>query len=176
MPPIDVPDLGDGPLDVVIRTAIVYVALVVFLRLAGKREVGQLSILDLVTLLVISDAVQNAMVGGNSTVAGGLLAAATLILLDRGLGMLRDRIPRLRKAIEGEPRLIVRDGRPLRAAMRQEGITDDELQSAIREHGLRGLDEVDLAVLETDGTVSVIPRDRGDQAAAAASPGERIAG
>jgi uncharacterized membrane protein YcaP (DUF421 family) len=169
---LDLPDLGDGPLEIILRTAIVYVVLVGLLRIAGKREVGQLSILDLVTLLVISDAVQNAMVGENTTLIGGLVAAATLILLDRGLGVLRDRNPRIRKAIEGEPRMLVRDGRPLRTAMREEGMTDDELLAAIREHGLRSPDEVELAVLETDGTVSVIPKDRGS-ATAPGGPGDK---
>ena len=158
---LDLPDLGDGPLEIILRTAIVYVVLVGLLRIAGKREVGQLSILDLVTLLVISDAVQNAMVGENTTLIGGLVAAATLILLDRGLGILRDRNPRIRKAIEGEPRMLLRDGRFLLKAMREEGISEEELLGAIREHGLRSPDEVELAVLETDGAVSVIPKDRG---------------
>ena len=164
---LDLPDLGDGPLEIVLRTAIVYVVLIGLLRIAGKREVGQLSILDLVTLLVISDAVQNAMVGENTTLVGGLLAAATLILLDRGLGILRDRNARIRKAIEGEPRMLLRDGTLLRQALRDVGLTDDEGFAAIRELGLLSPDEVQLAVLETDGTISVIPKDRGSGGAPA---------
>jgi uncharacterized membrane protein YcaP (DUF421 family) len=153
------PDLGDGPLEVAVRTAIVYVALVVFLRLAGKRQIGQLSIIDLVTLLVISDAVQNSMVGQNTTLAGGLIAALTLITLDRLLGNLRDRFPRLRRAIEGEPALLIRDGKMLREAMRREGLTEDELLSAIRQHGVARIEDVKMAILEVNGAISVIPDD-----------------
>ena len=159
---MELPDLGDGPLEVILRTAIVYGALVLLLRIGGKRQVGQLSILELVTLLVISDAVQNAMVGGNQTLLGGLLAATTLVALDRGVGRIRDRFPRFRRVIEGEPRLLVRDGVPLRRAMRQEDIEPDELLAAIRAHGLLRPDQVQLAVLETDGSISVIPKPTAD--------------
>ena len=156
--------IGDpqGVLEVIARTATVYVFLVVLLRIAGKREVGQLSILELVTLLVISDAVQNGMVGDNTTVAGGLAAAATLVGLDRAIGILRDRFGRFRKVIEGEPRLLVRNGQPLRRALERESITDDELQAAVRSHGLLRVDQVAIAVLETDGSISIIPM-QGDE-------------
>jgi uncharacterized membrane protein YcaP (DUF421 family) len=163
---LQLPELGDGPLQIIVRTAIVYVVLLGLLRIAGKREVGQLSILDLVTLLVISDAVQNSMVGENTTLLGGLIAAATLIALDRGLGILRDRNPRFRRAIEGEPRLLVRSGTILPKALRDEGIDEGELLAAIREHGLLTPAEVELAVLETVGTISVSPKYRPTGAAA----------
>ena len=157
-----IPDFGDGPLDIIVRTAIVYGALIVLLRLAGKRQVGQLSILDLVTLLVISDAVQNAMVGENATLVGGLVAAATLVTLDRTLHWLRDRLPWFRKVVEGEPRLLIRHGLALRKALAEEGVELDELEKAVREHGLLRIDQVKLAVLETDGQISIIPEDDDD--------------
>lgn len=153
-----VPELGDSLPEVAIRTAIVYVFLVVLLRLAGKREVGQLSILELVSVLVISDAVQNSMIGENTSIYGGLVAATTLVLADRTFGFLRDRFKVFREVIEGEPRLLVRDGILLRRAMRDEGIQDDELEAAIREHGVAKVEDVQLAVLETDGSISVVPR------------------
>lgn len=151
------PELGDL-LGIALRTAFVYGFLVVLLRLAGKREVGQLSILELITLLVISDAVQNSMTGGDETLLGGLVAATTLVGLDRGLSALRDRSKKVRRVIEGEPSLLVRHGRPLRAAMEKESITMDELETAVRSHGLIRVDDVAYAVLETDGTISVIPK------------------
>ena len=161
---MEIPDFGSTLPDVAIRTAIVYLFLVVALRLAGKREIGQLSILDLIVLLVIADAVQNAMVGENTTLAGGLVAAGTLIVLDRLLKRAADRSPRLRGVLESEPRLLVRDGKALPKALREEGIEDDELAAAIRGHGVLDVEDVALAVLETDGSISVIPRSR-DKAA-----------
>jgi uncharacterized membrane protein YcaP (DUF421 family) len=152
-----VPDLGSGLLEVVVRTAIVYVAIVVVLRVAGKRQVGQLSILDLVLLLLIANGVQNAMVGSNVSVAAGIAAALTLVVLDRALGAIETRSPRVRRAVEGEPRLLIRHGIVLTRALEREGITDDELLAALRQHGVATVGEVGLAVLETNGTISVIP-------------------
>lgn len=162
-----IPDLGTGPLDVVARTAIVYVAIIAILRFAGKREVAQLSMLDFVLILLISNGVQNAMVGDNVTVLGGVLAAVTLVVLDRVLGILGSRSPRFRRAVEGEPRLLVRHGRTLRRAMREESISEDELLAAVRQHGLTRIQDVALAVLETNGSISVIAKS--DPGAAAAT-------
>lgn len=153
-----VPDLGAGVLDVVARTAIVYLAIVILLRIAGKHEVAQLSLLDFVLLLLIANGVQNAMVGSNVTLIGGLAAAATLVVIDRGLGELRNRSTWFRKTVEGEPRLLIRDGVALQRAMREEGISEAELLSALRQHGLLRINEAALAVLETNGAISVIPR------------------
>jgi uncharacterized membrane protein YcaP (DUF421 family) len=153
-----IPDFGSSLPDVVIRTAIVYLFLVVALRLAGKREIGRLSILDLIVLLVIADAVQNAMVGENTSLAGGLVAAGTLVVLDRLIKLGADRSPRLRNLLESEPRLLVRDGRVLHKALREEGVDEDELAAALRAHGLSDVGNVSIAVLETDGSISVVPR------------------
>ncbi|HEU4672668.1 MAG TPA: YetF domain-containing protein [Candidatus Limnocylindrales bacterium] len=152
------PDLGSDLPDVALRTAIIYVLLVLALRIGGKREVGQLSILELVVLLVVADAVQNSMVGQNTTLLGGIVAAGTLFLLDRGLRAVADRFRPVRVALEGEPALLVRDGRALEAAMRREGVEPYELRAALRAHGVARVDDVELAVLETDGTISVVPR------------------
>ena len=154
---ITLPDLPSDLLGVVLRTFAIYVFLVVVLRLAGKKELGQLSVLELVLVLVIANAVQNAMVGSNVSVWGGMIAVATLIATDRVLRWLRDRSPRLERAFEGEPTLLVRDGRPLPEALRREGIDAEELARALREHGFLDVGEVRAAVLEVDGTVSVVP-------------------
>jgi uncharacterized membrane protein YcaP (DUF421 family) len=153
------PDIGSGLPEIVLRTAIVYVFLVVVLRLSGKREVGQLSILELIVILVISDAVQNSMVGENTTVYGGLVAVLTLLGLDKGISLLTDRSKRVRRALEGEPRLLVRDGHLLERALREEKIPADDVRAAVRAHGLARVEDVRLAVLETDGSISVIPKD-----------------
>lgn len=153
------PDLGSELPDVVLRTLIVYAFLVVVLRVAGKREVGQLSILELIVLLVVSDAVQNSMVGDNTSLWGGLVAVGTLMVADLTLRNLTDRSRLLKRAVEGEPRLLIRNGRLFDRAMAEEGIDMDELRAALREHGVRRPTDVELAVLETDGTISVVPRE-----------------
>lgn len=152
-------DIG-SPLEVIVRTGVVYLFLVLILRLSGKREVGQMSILELIVILLISDAVQNSMVGGDTTLAGGLIAVLTLLGLDSGLSVLTGRSRRLRRAIEGEPRLLVRDGRLLTKALREEKVEADEVRVAVRAQGFARIEDVRLAVLETDGSISVIPIDR----------------
>ena len=152
------PDLGSSLVDVAIRTGIVYIFLVVALKIGGQRDVGQLSRLDLIVLLVIADAVQNAMVGENTSLLGGLVAAAVLVGLDRGLRFLERRSKRAEQLIEGEPRMLIRDGSVLDRALREEDISTDELLAALRAHGVQRPDQVQLAVLETDGSISVIPR------------------
>ncbi|HEX5149327.1 MAG TPA: YetF domain-containing protein, partial [Candidatus Limnocylindrales bacterium] len=152
-------DIGN-PLEVIVRTAVVYLFLVLILRLSGKREVGQMSILELIVILLISDAVQNSMVGGDTTLAGGLIAVLTLLGLDYGLSVATGRSRRLRRAIEGEPRLLVRDGRLLTKALREEKVEADEVRVAARAQGLARIEDVRLAVLETDGSISVIPMDQ----------------
>ena len=152
-----IPDLGSSLLDVAIRTAIVYVFIVIALKIGGQRDVGQMSRLDLIVLLVIADAVQNAMVGENTTLVGGLVAATVLVGLDRGLRLLEHRSKRVERIIEGEPRMLIRNGVVLGKALREEDISTDELMAALRRHGVVRPDQVELAVLETDGSISVVP-------------------
>jgi uncharacterized membrane protein YcaP (DUF421 family) len=153
------PEIGSSLPEVVLRTAIVYLFLVAALRISGKREVGQMSVLELIVILVISDAVQNSMVGDNLTLWGGLVAVLTLLTLDFALKALARRSKRVRRTLEGEPRLLVRDGRLLPRAIDEEGVETDEVRAAVRSHGLARIEDVRLAVLETDGSISVVPRD-----------------
>ena len=155
------PELGSSLPDVVLRTAIVYLFVVAAIRISGKREVGQMSVLELVVILVLSDAVQNSMVGENTTLWGGLVAVVTLLGLDFAIKWVTGRSRTLRNVIEGEPRLLVRDGRLLDKALREEKIDADDVRAAVRAHGLTRIDEVRLAVLETDGSISVIPLEQG---------------
>jgi uncharacterized membrane protein YcaP (DUF421 family) len=156
---VTIPDLGSGPIEVALRTAIVYLFLVVILRLTGRREVGQMSILDLVVILIIANGVQNAMVGANVTLAGGLISATTLVILDRLLNTVIRRNTTLARVLEGEPVLLVSGGRILPSALGRASIDRAELDAALRAHGVSTVDDVRLAVLETDGSISVIPRD-----------------
>ncbi len=153
-----IPDFGSDLVSVMVRTAIVYLCLVLGFRIFGKREAGQLSTLDLVVLLVIANAVQNAMVGENTTLAAGLVAAFVILALDRGLHALTDRSKILHDTLEGEPVLLVEDGRILEDHLRHEGISLRELGVALRQSGLLTAEEARFVFLETNGQISVIPR------------------
>ena len=142
---------------IVARTAIVYLALLFGLRLAGKREMGQMTPFDLVVILLVANAVQNAMVGPDNSVTGGLIAAAVLIGGNYGVAAVRERVPWLRRAIEGHPSLLIHDGAFLSENLRHEGIDVEEVMMAIREHGIDDVKEVRTAVLETDGSISIVP-------------------
>jgi uncharacterized membrane protein YcaP (DUF421 family) len=149
--------LGTPVWDIALRCGVVYLVLLIGLRLAGKREIGQMTVFDLVVLLLISNAVQNAMVGPDTSLVGGLVAAAVLLAVNALLARLRLRWPRLRRMVEGSPTLLVVRGQVMTQAMLREGLDRQELDAAIREHGVVGIEEVDLAVLETDGSISVVP-------------------
>jgi uncharacterized membrane protein YcaP (DUF421 family) len=143
-------------LDVALRTTVVYLALLVGLRLTGKRQLGQLSVFDLVLLLVIANAVQNAMVGADTSVWGGLVAAGVLIAWHRVIGWVRRRSRKIAKLLGGSPTLLIHEGRVRTEALAHEGLTEAELLQALREHGVATPADVRVAVLETDGMISVI--------------------
>ncbi len=151
------PDLA-SLLAVCAKTAVIYLFVVAGLRLLGSRELGEMSTYDFVLVVVIANAVQNALVGGDNTLAGGLASALTLLLMNRAMTWLLDRIPALRRTVVGEPVVLVTDGHPLWKRMQREGIDREELMAALREHGVADLEDVRLAVLEVDGEVSVVPR------------------
>jgi len=163
---MEIPDFGSGILDVVARSALVYLALLALLRFGGKRHVGQLSIADLVLVLLIANGVQNAMVGENTTLIGGIAAALTLVIIDRFIDGLSQRSDKVRVVLEGEPRILIRDGVMLERAIREEGVTQGDLMSAVRQHGLARVEDIDLAVLETNGSISVIPKNASSGAGA----------
>ncbi len=144
-------------LGIVVRTVAVYVVVLVGLRLVGKREIGQVTVFDLVLLLLIANAVQNAMLGPDTSLTGGILAALVLLLVDAAIGRLRLRSPRLSRWVEGTPTLLVLHGKVIPQHMRREGIDQETLLTALREHGVAEVGEVETAVLEIDGSISVVP-------------------
>jgi uncharacterized membrane protein YcaP (DUF421 family) len=144
-------------LEIVVRTIAVYLAILIGLRLSGKREIGQMTVFDLVVLLLIANAVQNAMVGPDNSLVGGILAAVVLLVINALVARLRLRWPRLRRWVEGTPTLLVLHGEVIPQHMRQEGIDEDSLQTALREHGIAEISGVEMAVLEIDGSISVVP-------------------
>jgi uncharacterized membrane protein YcaP (DUF421 family) len=143
--------------DIILRTTVAYAALVVGFRVFGRRQLGQMTPFDLVVILLIANALQNAMVGTDSSLLGGLIAAATLLVANRLVGLARQRLPWFERAAEGEPVLLVSGGRVLTDRLEREGVDLADLEQAAREHGVADLAGVDAAVLEVDGTVSIIP-------------------
>jgi uncharacterized membrane protein YcaP (DUF421 family) len=139
------------------RTLIIYVVILAGLRLSGKREVGQMTVFDLVVLLLISNAVQNAMVGPDTSLVGGIVAAVALLLVNAVVARLSLSWPRLRHVVEGTPTLLVLHGDIIPSHMRKEGIDEETLLAAFREHGVEKISEVEMAVLEIDGSISVVP-------------------
>jgi uncharacterized membrane protein YcaP (DUF421 family) len=144
---------------VVLRTAIVYAAILVGLRVAGKREMGQMTPFDLVVLLLLSNAVQNAMVGPDSSLVGGLAAAAVLLVLNAAVSKLAAKNKAVGGLVKGHSRLLVNRGILVQKNLEEESITRDELMQALREHGVAAIEDVRLAVLEIDGTISVLQND-----------------
>jgi uncharacterized membrane protein YcaP (DUF421 family) len=144
---------------IILSSVAVYFFIILAIRLFGKKELAQLSVYDLVFILLISNAVQNAMVGPDSTLLGGLVAAASLFVVNSILKQLQFRFPQFGKAIQGEAVILVFRGKMLSSHLKQARITEDELLEVIREHGSASVSEVDLAVLEVDGNISVLSTD-----------------
>jgi uncharacterized membrane protein YcaP (DUF421 family) len=129
------------------KTAVIYLGIVLGLRLLGTRELGRLNAYDYVLIVVVANAVQNALVGGDTTLVGGLISALTLLLMNFLFTVLPNRFPWLEKHVVGEPVVLVCHGHAQWDRMRREGVTRDELMAALREHGVTGLSDVRLAVL-----------------------------
>ncbi|HLK56324.1 MAG TPA: YetF domain-containing protein [Chthonomonadaceae bacterium] len=141
------------------KTSLIYFFLILGLRLLGKRELGQMNIYDLVLIIILGNAVQNAMVGDDNTLTGGLVGATTLLILNRLFTIAMARSKRLEKLMVGEPLLILNDGKLVEECMRKEGVTREQVLAALREHGLDQLEEAHMCVLEVDGTISVVAND-----------------
>ena len=141
-------------LEKIIRPAVVYLFLIVGLRLAGKREMAQLNPFDLVVLLTISNTVQNAIIGNDNSVAGGLIGAATLLVVNYFVVRFVYSHPALDRAIEGDALVVIENGRLLRDNLRKELITVPELEEAAHKQGFESLDVIQRAVLEPGGSIS----------------------
>jgi uncharacterized membrane protein YcaP (DUF421 family) len=140
------------------RAAVVYIFLLVILRVTGKRQVGQLAPFDLVLLLVLSNALQNSMNGGDNTVTGGVISAVSLVSLNWLLGYATFRSKKLGRFVEGRPQVIVHNGHVYRDVMASERLTQDELDAAIRLAGCASIHDVHFAILENNGQISVRAR------------------
>lgn len=143
---------------IIVRSAVVYVFMLVLLRLTGKRQVGQLAPFDLVLLLVLSNAVQNAMNGGDNSVLGGLISASTLVALNSVVALVTKRSKKMEALIEGHPVVLIHNGKLYDTMMDHANITRHELNSALRQAGCTCVEEVHYAVLENNGAISVVAR------------------
>jgi len=150
--------LGIPAWQIIVRTAVIYLAVFAGLRLMGKRELGQMTVFDLVVVLLIANAVQNAMVGPDTSLPGGVLAAFTLLFVNWGLAGLRLRSEFWGRLLEGTPTVLVVDGDFVAPHLRKEGLERAQIEMAIREHGVESLQDVRLAVLEVDGSISIVPK------------------
>jgi uncharacterized membrane protein YcaP (DUF421 family) len=149
--------MGTAAWVIVLRTLAVYGAILVGLRLMGKREIGQMTVFDLVVILLIANAVQNAMVGADVSLQGGILAATVLLVVNRVVARLSVRTGRFGRLIEGTPTVLVQDGKFVEPHLRREGVDREELEMAAREHGIESISQIKLAVLEVDGSISIVP-------------------
>lgn len=149
----------------VIRGIAVYAFLLAALRLTGKRQVGQLAPFDLILLLILSNAVQNSMNAGDNSLIGGLISAATLVTVNWVVSYLSYRVPAFEAAIDGTPLVLIRDGKTADQTLEGEHISQAELMTALRGSGCFKISDVKLAMLETNGRVSVWTNDNQRQAA-----------
>ena len=152
-------ELGTPPLELIARTIIIYLLFFGALRLFGKREVGQFTLFDLALVLLAANALQPALTGPDQSIPGGAIILATMFLLNRVVSEVRARIPFVRRLLEFQPTVLGRDGQWLTDAMEREGIDQEDVDAALREHGLDRLDQLRLATLEADGSISVVGTD-----------------
>src|SRR5580693_9668459 len=146
-------------LEIALRTGVVYCLVLIGIRISGKREVGQMTPFDLVLLLLLSNSVQNAMTGPDTSLLGGMVAATVLLVLNYLIANLSGANRRFRKFIQGQPSMLIHDGQVIEAHMAKEHVSMDELQRAMREHGISDYHQVALAVLEVDGSISFLKYD-----------------
>jgi uncharacterized membrane protein YcaP (DUF421 family) len=139
-----------------VRSVVVYLFLLVAFRLCGKRQLGQLSAFDLVVLLIISNVVQNAVIGNDNSLGGGLIGATAILLLNLVVAYVTFRFKRADRVVEHSPTLLVRHGRVLRDNLRRERLGPRDLRAALRHHGVVSIRDIRYAFLEEDGHVSVI--------------------
>jgi uncharacterized membrane protein YcaP (DUF421 family) len=149
-------NFSETMIEIILRTAVVYFVILIGIRLTGKREIGQMKPFDLALLLLLSNAVQNAMTGPDTSVSGGIAAAATLLLLNAAVTQVVWKNKKVRKIVEGTPTLLIRHGKIIQEHLDKEKVTADALTQALREHGVASVEEVSVAVLEIDGSISVL--------------------
>jgi uncharacterized membrane protein YcaP (DUF421 family) len=146
----------EGYVTIALKSIAVYVFIVAAIRVFGKKEFAQLSVVDVVFILLISNSVQNAMVGSDSSLEGGLIAASALFFMNYLFKKITNNNSALKNVVEGEPILLIFEGKLNQEGLKKAQINLEELESAVREHGVDSIAHVNLSILETDGNISVL--------------------
>ena len=144
-----------GFLELILRAVLVYGFVLLLIRISGKRQLGQLSAIEFVTILLISNAVQNAMNGGDNSLVGGMVLAAMLVVLSVAIAILSFKYKPFRRLVEGVPTVLIRHGEVITPHLNRELLTRDELSALLRRQGIHQFKNVELAILESDGSLSV---------------------
>jgi uncharacterized membrane protein YcaP (DUF421 family) len=144
----------------ILRSLLVFIFLAVALRLGGKRELAQINVLDLAVLLLASNALQNALIGNDNSVTGGVIGATTLFVANYAFVRLTFRHARIRRILEGRPRVLLRNGKLDRHAMDREAITQEELEDQLLDKGMTSFDSVGLIIIETNGKFVFLNREQ----------------
>jgi uncharacterized membrane protein YcaP (DUF421 family) len=150
-----------SPLELVLRSVMVYVLFLAALRLSGKRELGQFTIFDLALVLLAANALQPAITGPDASLTAAAIIMATLFTLNAIVAYVRKHSAVARRILDFAPRTIAENGKWIEAALQKEGLDPDDLVAALREHGLDSISQVKIAVLEHDGSVSIVPKNGG---------------
>lgn len=143
----------------VLRAVIVYAVLLGMIRLSGKRTMGQFTAFDMLLIVLLGNAVQNALLGSDTSMSGGLLLAATLIVLNWLVGFATSRSRRVERLLEGAPVVLARNGHVYRDVLRRELVSRDDFAKAMRESGCSDVDRIHLALLETNGHITILLRE-----------------
>jgi uncharacterized membrane protein YcaP (DUF421 family) len=154
----DHPDLN-GIAIIAAKTLVIYAFLIAGLRLLGKRELGQMNIYDLVLIIVLGNAVQNAMMNNDNSLVGGLVASTVLLIANRVFNGIMRRSIKAERLMIGNPVLLLSNGTIIPSRLAQEGISYEQVMQALREHGLVRPEDARMAVLEVDGSISIVPND-----------------
>ena len=146
-------------MNIVIRVLAIYIFLLIVLRFAGKRSLAQMTMFDFVLLLILSETTQQALVGNDYSLTKAFLAILLLISAEIGLSILKHKVPAMQKWLDGTPTIIVQNGKMLKDRTNWSRIDEEDIMAAAREsHGLERMDQIKYAVLETSGTISIIPK------------------
>jgi uncharacterized membrane protein YcaP (DUF421 family) len=147
-------------IDITIRSVSVYFFMIIALRIFGKKQLSQLNTADVILILLISNSVQNAMVGNNTSLYGGIVAALALFTINYIFKMIMSKSNFIKKLVQDTPEILIHNGKIEFQTIARLGITNDELQEAMREHGVEYYKEVKLAMFEIDGSISIISGDK----------------
>jgi uncharacterized membrane protein YcaP (DUF421 family) len=147
-------------LDIIIRSVAVYFFMVIALRVFGKKQLSQLNTADVILILLISNSVQNAMVGNNTSLYGGLVAALALFIINYAFKKVKSKSEFIKNLVQDKPEILIHNGRIEFETIARLGITNDELQEAMREHGVEHYKDVKLSMFEIDGSISIISGDK----------------